>query len=596
MSFRGIFRKAGITIDGNTLTLRRDRDGVINKTSSAITGTIRGGEVTLNMTAAASANIVEALKVQIVSDVKTGAWANALVGSIDYSGGGSAHGMAAAVACEMIPPNSSLERGSLYALDVVFGCGANSSWGSAGPVAFMRFENWGTKDYFSANAFLFHLMSETPAVGGLLSENSRTLRVRIGDTSKYIYLSDTEDDLGAFVVDSADFASAVAIGVTLSGAMTTGIYFSNTVEKGIDFTDATLTQGWNNAFIRCGSGDGAGANQHTVDVTDHYIPLQINIASTLGPTSPREVCAAMFRVDAITADQGNSSCDVLALRAKIDKNVYAATCINASIEISDHISVPTATVQGIFVQMTGVGTITSPNDVNVLEVKYAQTSGGGGCNNVAQFYMIGTACTIDNIVDIAQGAGTVTNGLLIRGAMTTAINITSTCTTGISISGTLATTTSRAINSSVSISGPAHGDGYAANEFQLNQTGTNGDSFSAVGAWINIGVVTMATGGEKVSALNTGIFSEGATLTDAHLIFGMRMQAQIDSGGFDRLCPFSLNTGFTVITALFDCGAGAEVSYAAGAGGMSTQLGSIPFMVDVAGTIYYIKLYDTVAA
>jgi len=78
----------------------------------------------------------------------------------------------------------------LYALDLEFGCGASSTWGNAGPVAFMKMENWGTAAHFSANAFLFHLAGETSASGNLLYNDG--LRVRIGTTSKYIPLSTTE--------------------------------------------------------------------------------------------------------------------------------------------------------------------------------------------------------------------------------------------------------------------------------------------------------------------------------------------------------------------------------------------------------------------
>ncbi len=165
----------------------------ITKSSSVITGTVRSLNIAQTMTAAATTSQVEALKVQIISDVKTGAWANAIVGSINYSTSGAAHGMAAAVCAEMIPPNSSLSRGSLYALDMEFGCGASSSWGSAGPVAFWKMENWGTKAYFSENAFLFHLLGETSAGGALW--NDSTLRIRIGSTTKYLVLSNAEDSL-----------------------------------------------------------------------------------------------------------------------------------------------------------------------------------------------------------------------------------------------------------------------------------------------------------------------------------------------------------------------------------------------------------------
>ena len=215
MSYKGILRKAGINVDNNTITFDRSKDLVMRLRSSLTVGTIRGINNTVTMTGRSSANIVEGLRSAITANVKTGAWCNAIVGSINYSTSGAAHGMAASICAEMIPPNSSLERGGLYSLDCCFGCGASSSWGSAGPVAFMRFENWGTKAHFSANAFLFHLVGETGALGALLSANERTLKVRIGSTTKYLHLSDTEDALGgtgAITIEGTITNDAILVG------------------------------------------------------------------------------------------------------------------------------------------------------------------------------------------------------------------------------------------------------------------------------------------------------------------------------------------------------------------------------------------------
>lgn len=245
MSYKGMFRKAGIDIDNNTMTFNTSKDIVYRLNSSLTTGTIRGVNNTVTMSVESSANIVEGLRSAITANVKTGAWCNAIVGSINYSTSGAAHGMAASICAEMIPPNSSLARGALYALDCEFGCGVSSSWGSAGPVAFIKFENWGTAAHFSANAFLFHLAGETGAAGGLLSENSRTLRVRIGTTTKYLYLSDTEDDLGAMVVDSIVLSTAVAIPLLISATVSdTGIDISGTCANfGIDISGGQTAVG-----------------------------------------------------------------------------------------------------------------------------------------------------------------------------------------------------------------------------------------------------------------------------------------------------------------------------------------------------------------
>lgn len=170
-------------------------------------------------------------------------------------------------------------------------------------------------------------------------------------------------------------------------------------------------------------------------------------------------------------------------------------------------------------------------------------------------------------------------------------------TTGISITGTMYGATARAIKSGISVTAPAHGDGYAAHDFTLSHTsGANTDAYSCLGAWINIVGPTVLSG-SIVSAANTGLYSNGSTLTGAHLVFGMRMQADLSSGGFSTLCPFSLNTGATAITALFHCGSMiSEIGYIAIASTNGSKEGVVPFMVDSGGTIHYVRIYDAADA
>ena len=259
------------------------------------------------------------------------------------------------------------------------------------------------------------------------------------------------------IVYVKNFGGTVTNGILVDGAFTNGIAVTGTVDKGIDFTDATLNQDWDNAFFACGTGNGAAGDQHSVAVTDFYIPIQVNMVSTAGPAAPSEVCAAMLRVDASTADQGNSSVDVLCIRSDIAFNVYAASCINASLNISDDISVPTATVQGIYVQITGDGIITCPNTVNVLEAVYKQTAPGDGVDNVGAFVCNATGCTITNILWVKNYGGTVTNGILVDGAFATGINLASSCTIGMAV-GACTTT---AIDFGLTV-GTLAGDGNAA--------------------------------------------------------------------------------------------------------------------------------------
>lgn len=218
-------------------------------TSNATTGTIRAQDVSLTMSTAATANIVEAFRSTITSNVRTGAWANAIVAKIDYSTSGSAHGMAASLCAEMIPPNSSLARGALYCLDLEMGCGASSSWASAGPVAFIKMENWGTATHFSANAFLFHLAGETGAAGALLGANSNTLKVRIGTVTEYLVLSEYEDTLSIGLTGAKKtlVTGVPEIAIWSTSSLTSG---TQDVMK-IDFTQAAAQQSGYIKGLRC---------------------------------------------------------------------------------------------------------------------------------------------------------------------------------------------------------------------------------------------------------------------------------------------------------------------------------------------------------
>jgi len=190
------------------------------------------------------------------------------------------------------------------------------------------------------------------------------------------------------------------------------------------------------------------------------------------------------------------------------------------------------------------------------------------------------------------------HGLYVAGA-TTGVTIVAGATTAFATSGAFNGTTGRAAKLAGTVTNAAYGDGYGFVEDELTLSGTNTDMVAAATAWVNVpSGVTMASG-IKICARNDGIWEDvGATPTGAHIIFGARMQGILgDSTGWNRFCPFSLNTGTNTITAVFDVGSpGGEIGWASGSGGCTNQIGSVPFMVDNGGTVYYIKLFDTAAA
>lgn len=135
----------------------------------------------------------------IKTNFKLGAYAAPLVGTLNLDSSGSAHGQAAGVTAELIPPNGSLQRGALYALTCEIGCEASSTWGSAGPVGFIKFDQWGTKTHFDPNALFFDIQGLSEGSGNMFSSGAdvacaHTLKCRIGATTVYLMLAAGESN------------------------------------------------------------------------------------------------------------------------------------------------------------------------------------------------------------------------------------------------------------------------------------------------------------------------------------------------------------------------------------------------------------------
>lgn len=158
------------------------------------------------------------------------------------------------------------------------------------------------------------------------------------------------------------------------------------------------------------------------DTGASFIPIQVNLSSTGNAgTAGNQVAAARLRVDSDTANQANTAIHCLQLRSDISTDVYAAACLNASLNVSAATSLPTATMQGIYVAITGTGAINCPNNVNVLEAVYKQTSGGSGVDNTIEAACNASGCALTNIIAVTNYAGTVTNGIKVSGQMTNGI-------------------------------------------------------------------------------------------------------------------------------------------------------------------------------
>ena len=246
----------------------------------------------------------------------------------------------------------------------------------------------------------------------------------------YVYNAAGNSNVDAVIAIDAHGSLAAGtiekgIQIISTAPVTTGISLESTMSKGIDVTDATLTQGWNNGFFCCGSGNGSGGDQHSVTTTDFYIPIQVNMVSIANPSAPSHFTAAMLRTDVSTGDQAFTLCNPLAIRADIAYNVYGIEGINIDMKISDDIAVSTG-VNSAYFQLTGDGAITNSAENQVLCAAYRGTNGSTGIDHVTQSQMNAPDCAVTNNLCVRQVQGTVTNMLNLRGTSTFGIKISAT--------------------------------------------------------------------------------------------------------------------------------------------------------------------------
>ena len=181
------------------------------------------------------------------------------------------------------------------------------------------------------------------------------------------------------------------------------------------------------------------------------------------------------------------------------------------------------------------------------------------------------------------------------GTCTTGISI-GACTTGISTSGTFTAATGRATKLTGSVANANYGDGYGFVEAELSITGTGAGHIAALTSWVNIGEGTHGAGGEFIAAQSNGIWeATGATITDAKIIFGMRMTHQcVDTDAFGYF-PFSINASGNATTALFSVSAAATNLGKSGdsTDNIGSKVGVVPLYKEDGGTIGYVNVYSS---
>ena len=163
-------------------------------------GTLKARELDVSKKplTAVSSGTTDVIKSQLITNVKCGASTAAVNASINFQTSGSVHGEGTAIYGELVPPNGSLERGALYCLGLGIGAQASSTWGSAGPVAFIKFDSWGTATEVDDEAFFFDVQGLNEATTHMFSAGAGalttagTLKIRVGGTTYYLMLASNE--------------------------------------------------------------------------------------------------------------------------------------------------------------------------------------------------------------------------------------------------------------------------------------------------------------------------------------------------------------------------------------------------------------------
>jgi hypothetical protein len=147
------------------------------------------------MKVASNVNQVEVLQVKLKSDVKTGAWAQAIFAQTDYMTNGLAHGSGSVICAELSLPASSVVRGTYYVWQSEIDCPLNCVM-NANPVGVMSISVWGdAKTQFDDVGLLFDISGVTVGDGKFFSAATNAtidhaLKCRIGGTTYWLGLYD----------------------------------------------------------------------------------------------------------------------------------------------------------------------------------------------------------------------------------------------------------------------------------------------------------------------------------------------------------------------------------------------------------------------
>lgn len=402
----------GVSSTEIALTVAAQRAISIHTTSALAAGAIKSVEIAQIHTGASTAHNIEVMKVQLTSDVKTGAWVNAIFGRVNYTANGWAYGSASAICGEVsLAPGGSHSGQGTYAvfqaeLDV-----PASAIGIGSECSFFRASVWGDqKGLFDDNGFFFVLTGLTDLTGHLWFDN--TLRINIGGATWYLPMSSAQ----------ASYTTAYPIVST----STTGISFNPTLVP-----DSTRTNYIWSYGTRATAKDLAMAASSDYNLD----PIQINLNITGTAPTSSTVNLSYMKIN-------HASAHMTALRLKcsdwnvtIAKNIKDAYVYQGEIDITASCAIASE-VCGLGLTMNlSAGTITGAVRGIVIAM---YGSSMPAATSMGLFINTGSGATLGNGIYIeTQGGTTINNGLHIAnaGTLTSAIKLGGTITNFLNLTG-----------------------------------------------------------------------------------------------------------------------------------------------------------------
>ena len=255
------------------------------------------------------------------------------------------------------------------------------------------------------------------------------------DTATAQTITGAKDFLGL-----TTFGGGIASGATVSGTITvtgketmssaTPLAFTSTsMTKGLDFGASRLTAGAANAAFAYGT----WSTPVYVKATDgvlagHYVPIQVNLHSSIGTSGAYDIAAARFRVDA-DADTlcTTAAINVLEGRSDLNGTVAGHAGFNMSTNLAGNTTC-TGDLVAVLAKLQGTGNVTSANQVYPFESTVTATGSGilgvgyfdaNGCT-VTDGVKVEThnSATLTSMLNLANSSGTVTNGIYLHGTLT----------------------------------------------------------------------------------------------------------------------------------------------------------------------------------